>query len=148
MCYILLAMFLVTLALMASIRNLTLLPIVISFFLVINTIALFIRGVTLDGGIEGLAHLLKAPTWEKMSNLLMWRRAAIRVMVTLVLSTGCVHSLASRNKFEYNFLRSTLIVVMGNFLISMFFAVFVAAYIGALAAHIGISLDDLEKRRC
>ena len=142
--YVFLSMIVVALALNANIPNISFFPVVVFAILVINLIALFIRGVTLEGATEGLGLIFKTPEWEKLTDVKIWQRSVVSVFYALFLSTGCIPNLAAHNRFQFDFVKSAFIIAAAHGSTVFFFTMIVACYYGAFAKSLNITPEELE----
>ena len=62
-------------------------------------IALLVRGVTLDGAIDGLYYLV-LPDWNKLLEIDVWKAAANQMFFSLGVSWGGLMMFGSYNKFH------------------------------------------------
>lgn len=76
-------------------------------------IILLIRGLTLDGSIEGIKFYL-TPQWHRLGHAKVWGDAAVQIFFSLSPCWGGLITLASYNKFNNNCLRDALVVSIGN----------------------------------
>lgn len=98
-------------------------------------LVLFILGIygfTLNGAGKGIFYFFK-PDIEKLSDILIWKNAAVQVFFTLSLAYGGNIALSSYNKFNNNILRDTLILAVTNFLTCILAGMVVFAYMGNLS---------------
>ena len=62
-------------------------------------IALLVRGVTLEGAIDGLYYLV-LPDWNKLLEIDVWKAAANQMFFSLGVSWGGLMMFGSYNKFH------------------------------------------------
>ncbi|XP_048457882.1 sodium- and chloride-dependent glycine transporter 1 isoform X2 [Rhincodon typus] len=66
---------------------------------------LFIRGITLDGAVNGIKYYL-TPQWDKILDAKVWGDAASQIFYSLGCAWGGLITMASYNKFHNNCYRS------------------------------------------
>ncbi|XP_052809275.1 sodium- and chloride-dependent glycine transporter 1-like [Mya arenaria] len=103
---------------------------------------LLIRGVTLDGAVDGIKHYLY-PDFSKLLKAQLWIEAAVQCFYSLGPAWGGVITMASFNKFSHNALRDTVIVCFADGFTGFFGGLVVFSVLGFLAKETGVSIDDL-----
>uniref|UniRef100_A0A1I7XTL3 Sodium-dependent neutral amino acid transporter SLC6A17 n=1 Tax=Heterorhabditis bacteriophora TaxID=37862 RepID=A0A1I7XTL3_HETBA len=104
---------------------------------------LFVRGVTLDGAINGLNFYLFKPNFEKLWIFETWIAAATQMCFSLSIGFGGLLSLASYNKRNHNFYRDALIVIFCDSFMSIFGGCAVFSIMGFLSKHTGRDVTEL-----
>ncbi|KAK6172240.1 hypothetical protein SNE40_015945 [Patella caerulea] len=120
----------------------------ISYFMVtfpyIIILILLIRGMTMDGCLEGIKYYV-TPKWELLRHPRVWGDAATQVFFSLSLCLGGLTTLASYNKFHNNIYRDAILVCLGDTLMSVMAGFAVFAVIGVLGKKLGTSVENVIK---
>ncbi|ESO88413.1 hypothetical protein LOTGIDRAFT_126022 [Lottia gigantea] len=114
---------------------------VVSFPYII-IIILLIRGMTMDGSLDGIKFYV-TPKWELLQHPRVWGDAATQVFFSLSVCWGGLTTLASYNKFHNNIYRDTILVCLGDTLMSVLAGFAVFASIGVLGKELGTSVDNV-----
>nr|XP_039274460.1 sodium- and chloride-dependent betaine transporter-like [Styela clava] len=72
-----------------------------------------IRGVTLEGALDGLEVYLK-PDFVSLKRMELWSDAASQVLYSLGTCTGGLTALSAYNKYNHNFFRDSIILTAAN----------------------------------
>ncbi|XP_077396671.1 sodium-dependent neutral amino acid transporter B(0)AT2-like isoform X2 [Festucalex cinctus] len=94
-----------------------------------------IRGLTLDGAIEGITYMFY-PRLEIWGNMQVWRQAATQVFFALGLGYGSVIAYSSYNPVQNNCHRDALLVSGINFMTSVLASLVVFVILGFRAKNI------------
>ena len=97
-----------------------------------------------NGGRNGVLFYVK-PDLKKLGDVKVWYEAAIQIFYSLGVSSGCLITLASYNKFDSNCYRDALLVSCINCGTSMFAGFAIFAILGSLAHQLGVDVDDVAK---
>lgn len=92
-------------------------------------IIFFVRGMTLHGMADGLAHLF-TPKWEKLADPVVWLEAGTQIFFSLGLAFGGLIAFSSYNPVSNHCYRDAILVSLTNFFTSMFAAVVIFSVIG------------------
>ncbi|KAH9507920.1 Sodium- and chloride-dependent glycine transporter 1 [Bulinus truncatus] len=95
-------------------------------------VALLIRGVTLEGYMEGIKYYI-IPKWDKLANVDVWREAATQIFYSLGLAFGTLITLASYNPFKHNCYRDAIAVAVINCSTSVFAGFVIFSMLGFMA---------------
>ncbi|KAG1667380.1 Sodium- and chloride-dependent glycine transporter 2 [Nymphon striatum] len=107
-------------------------------------LVLLIRGVTLEGAIDGIKFYV-TPKWNHLGKITIWQEAAVQIFLSLGVGSGGTITLASYNKFKNNVVRDALIISIGNCLTSIFAGFAVFSVIGYIAGQLGKDVEDVIK---
>ncbi|XP_061608352.1 sodium-dependent proline transporter isoform X2 [Phyllopteryx taeniolatus] len=105
-------------------------------------IVLIIRGVTLEGSLQGIAFYL-TPDWRRLASAQVWNDAASQIFYSLGIGVGGVLSMASYNKFDNNVIRDTVIIATGNCLSSFFAGFAIFSVLGHMAWRRGVPVANV-----
>ena len=97
-----------------------------------------------NGGRNGVLFYVK-PDLKKLGDVKVWYEAAIQIFYSLGVSSGCLITLASYNKFDSNCYRDALLVSCINCGTSMFAGFAIFAILGSLAHQLGVDVADVAK---
>jgi len=105
-----------------------------STFPYIVLIIFFFRGITLDGAVDGLAHMF-TPRIEKLWEASTWKDAATQIFFSLGLGFGGVIAYSSYNDVKNNCRKDALFVSVVNCATSVFACVVIFSILGFKAHH-------------
>ena len=103
---------------------------------------LLVRGLTLDGSMEGIMYYI-TPQWDRLTSAKVWGDAAVQVFYSMSICWGGLITLASYNKFNNNCFRDSIIVAVGDCLTSVFAGVVIFAIIGYMAHELNVPVSEV-----
>ena len=103
---------------------------------------LFVRGVTLDGALNGIIYYLK-PDLSRILDPNVWNDAATQIFFSYGLGVGAWIALSSYNKFNNNVLRDTLIISAINASTALFSGLIVFSIIGFMAHQQNKAIEEV-----
>ncbi|CAH1647253.1 unnamed protein product [Spodoptera littoralis] len=104
--------------------------------------ALLIRGVTLEGAIDGVIFYL-SPNWSTLLDARVWGDAASQIFYSFGVACGSLVTLASYNKFNNNCHFDAVFVSFTNFLTSVYAGFAIFSVLGFQAQLMGVSVNDV-----
>ncbi|XP_071491708.1 sodium- and chloride-dependent glycine transporter 1-like [Diadema antillarum] len=103
---------------------------------------LLIRGATLPGAGKGIEFYV-TPKFEKLANPEVWKDAANQIFYSLGLSSGCLITFASYNKYKNNCYRDALLVTVINCGTSIFAGFVIFSVLGFMAHDSQQDIQDV-----
>jgi len=107
-------------------------------------IALLVRGVTLPGAVKGLKFLF-VPTWSKLLEPLVWRKAAEQMFFSLGVSWGGLIVFGSYNRFHNKIHIDAAIVSSLDFITSIISSCVVFSILGYMADQNNLGIEQVAK---
>ncbi|CAM1319687.1 Uncharacterised protein g7283 [Pycnogonum litorale] len=108
-------------------------------------IVLLVRGLTLDGAVEGIKYFV-VPHWEELGNAGIWQEAAVQVFYSISIASGGLMTMASYNKFDHNIIRDAIIVPVVDFIVNIIAGLSVFSVLGFMAKQLGKTIDDVANK--
>lgn len=109
-------------------------------------IILMIRGLLLDGAIDGIRFFF-VPKWEKLLDIVVWRKAAEQMFFSLSVSWGGLIMFGSYNKFNTRVhIHATLISSL-DFVTSLIAGVVVFSILGNLSCKLGVPIENVVQQK-
>ncbi|XP_041367483.1 sodium- and chloride-dependent glycine transporter 1-like [Gigantopelta aegis] len=105
---------------------------------------LLIRGLTLDGAVDGIIYYLK-PNFSRLGDPRVWSDAATQIFYSLSACSGGLITMSSFNKFRNNCYRDSLIVALINCATSIYSGFVIFSILGFMAKEKGVAVSDVAK---
>ncbi|KAJ8270877.1 hypothetical protein GJAV_G00120290 [Gymnothorax javanicus] len=103
---------------------------------------LFIRGITLDGAVNGITYYL-TPQWKKILDAKVWGDAASQIFYSLGCAWGGLITMASYNKFHNNCYRDSIIISVTNCATSVYAGFVIFSILGFMAHHLNVDVSEV-----
>ncbi|KAK7106618.1 sodium- and chloride-dependent glycine transporter 1-like isoform X2 [Littorina saxatilis] len=113
-----------------------------AFFPYIVLTILLVRGLTLDGSVDGIIYFLM-PQWDQLLNAKVWGDAAVQIFFSLSPCWGGLITLSSYNKFHNNCRLDAILVSIMDCLTSVFAGLVIFAIIGYMAHELHVKVEDV-----
>ncbi|KAL3880187.1 hypothetical protein ACJMK2_032450 [Sinanodonta woodiana] len=107
-------------------------------------IILLVRGVTLDGAVDGLKYYL-LPDWSKVLDSQVWVDAATQIFFSYSISLGTLTALGSYNRFNHNCYRDSLLFAVVNSFTSLLAGTVIFSVLGFMARRQGVSVAEVAE---
>ncbi|XP_052094516.1 sodium- and chloride-dependent glycine transporter 1-like [Mytilus californianus] len=105
---------------------------------------ILIRGITLDGSINGIIVYL-SPDFSKLLELQVWLEAVIQVFYSLGPGWGPLFTMASFNKFNNNCLRDSVLLSLAGEGTSLYSGFIIFTVLGFMSTSFSVPIDKLVK---
>ncbi|UJR37778.1 hypothetical protein I4U23_030470 [Adineta vaga] len=113
-----------------------------ALFPYIPMIALFIRGMTLDGSWDGLKYYI-IPNTQQLLNKKAWIQAAGHVLWAYGIGWGIIPALSSYNRSDYNFYRDIVVTGSTSILTNVFSGFVVFPVLGFMSHKANVSIEQV-----
>ncbi|XP_046331791.2 sodium- and chloride-dependent GABA transporter 2-like [Haliotis rufescens] len=107
-------------------------------------LVLLIRGVTLEGAVDGLKYYL-LPDWNRLLDTQVWVDAGTQIFFSYSISLGTLTALGSYNKFHHNAWRDTICFALVNSVTSFLAGFVIFSVLGFMAFKQGVSVEDVAE---
>jgi SNF family Na+-dependent transporter len=104
--------------------------------------ALFFRGVTLPGAMDGLVFYMK-PDFAKLAESQVWIDAGTQVFFSFAATFGGMVALGSYNKYHRDFIRDCSIIAAINVSSSFFAGCVIFSFLGFMSHTSGLPIKDV-----
>ncbi|OWA50488.1 Sodium-dependent proline transporter [Hypsibius exemplaris] len=115
-----------------------------STFPFVILLVLLVRGVLLDGAVEGIIFLFK-PQWHRLLDVTVWRSAAAQVFFSLGVAQGPLMMFGSYNKFHMRVYKDAVIVCCLDTLTSLIASIVIFSVLGNLAFQLDVPIGTVAK---
>nr|CAB3266317.1 sodium-dependent neutral amino acid transporter B(0)AT2 [Phallusia mammillata] len=109
-------------------------------------IAFFIRGMTLDGAVDGVKYMF-SPDITKLADANVWRDAATQIFFSLGLGYGTIIAYSSYTKANNNCQKDAVFVASANCLTSIFACVTIFSILGFKAKNKTLECMEQNQHR-
>ncbi|XP_054152650.1 sodium-dependent serotonin transporter-like [Oppia nitens] len=103
---------------------------------------LLIRGVTLDGSMDGIKYYLY-PSWDRLYDINVWIDAAMQIFFSLGPGFGTLMALSSYNKFHNNCYRDAILTSTINCLTSFMAGFVIFSVLGYMAKKMAKDISEV-----
>nr|XP_039263048.1 sodium- and chloride-dependent taurine transporter-like isoform X1 [Styela clava] len=113
-------------------------------FPILMLLVLLVRGVTLDGAVDGIIFYLK-PDLDRLRDVQVWLDAAAQVFYSYALCKGMLTTMGSYNKYKYNSYRDCIILAFLNSGVSFVSGFAIFSVLGFMAKEQGVNITDVAE---
>ncbi|XP_060075487.1 sodium- and chloride-dependent taurine transporter-like, partial [Ylistrum balloti] len=106
-------------------------------------LCLLVRGLTLDGAIDGITYFL-IPNFERLADVQVWIDGGTQIFFSLAVAFGGLITLGSYKKFNDNFYRDSIIIMCINSGTSILGGFAVFSVLGFMAREQGVDISDIS----
>ncbi|XP_076824914.1 sodium- and chloride-dependent GABA transporter 1-like [Clavelina lepadiformis] len=111
---------------------------------IVLILVVVVRGATLEGASLGIYHYL-TPNVTLLKDTEVWVGAATQVLYSFCVATGSLTTLGSYNKYNQNFLKDILMIVLSNCLASFLCGFAVFSTLGSMAHAQNQTMDEVAQ---
>jgi len=112
---------------------------------IVLLVILAVRGLTLPGGLTGVAYYLR-PDFKALADYQLWSAAASQIFFTLSIAFGIMIAYSSFRHESSDVAKSAVFTATANSLISIIAGFAVFATLGYMATQNGVEVSDLAKK--
>ncbi|XP_065935728.1 sodium- and chloride-dependent glycine transporter 1 isoform X2 [Magallana gigas] len=105
---------------------------------------ILIRGLTLDGAIDGIIFYLK-PDFTKVFNFQVWMEAGMQVFYSLGPAWGGLITMSSYNRFNNKCMKDAWYGTLADGLTSFYAGFVVFSILGFMAKDVGLTMEEISK---
>ncbi|XP_033742250.1 sodium- and chloride-dependent taurine transporter-like [Pecten maximus] len=105
---------------------------------------LLIRGVTLDGAIDGIRYYL-IPDWQRLQDPQVWVDAGTQIFFSYSISLGTLTALGSYNRFNHKSFRDSMGFAAVNSFTSVLAGLVIFSVLGFMAKQQGTTVDKVAE---
>ena len=105
---------------------------------------LLIRGLTLDGAIDGIILFLK-PDFSKLAEITIWVEAAVQVIYQLGPCWGSLITMSRYNHFHDKTYRNAIILPIANLCTAIYGGLAIFSILGYMAKKNGVDITEVAK---
>ncbi|XP_074640098.1 sodium- and chloride-dependent creatine transporter 1-like [Tubulanus polymorphus] len=116
-----------------------------SLFPYVVLTALLIRGVTLDGALDGIIFYLK-PDFSSLLIPQVWIDAGTQIFFSYAIGLGALISLGSHNKYNNNCYRQCAMIAVINSGTSLYSGFAIFTILGFMAKNAGIPISEVAEK--
>lgn len=106
---------------------------------------LLIRGVTLDGAVNGITFYLK-PDFNRLADSQVWIDAGTQIFFSYAIALGAMTALGSYNKFDNNCYKDCIIVSIANSATSLYAGFAIFSVLGFMAKQQNVPIEDVAEK--
>jgi len=105
---------------------------------------LLVRGLTLDGSIDGIKFLFE-PKWEKLLEPKVWVAAVTQCFFSLSTGFGPIIMFSSYNPHKHNVYKDAFIISLMDTFTSLLAGVTIFSILGNLSLQTGVEISEVVK---
>nr|XP_002127765.1 sodium- and chloride-dependent taurine transporter [Ciona intestinalis]XP_026694251.1 sodium- and chloride-dependent taurine transporter [Ciona intestinalis]XP_026694252.1 sodium- and chloride-dependent taurine transporter [Ciona intestinalis]XP_026694253.1 sodium- and chloride-dependent taurine transporter [Ciona intestinalis] len=113
-------------------------------FPILMLLVLLVRGLTLDGAMDGVRFYLK-PDMTRLSDVQVWLDAATQVFYSYALCKGMLITMGSYNNYRYNSYRDCIALSVLNSGVSFVSGFAIFAILGFMAKEQGVDIKHVAE---